>query len=117
MHRLCFALAAGIALFAMALAEKGLAQQASTSGPYRVLRTAKVGGTGGFDYIFADSDGRKLYIPRRSSPPHVTVFNLDTLEPAGEIPNASAAGVTVSSKSGHGFATSRPIAIIRIPRR
>ena len=41
----------------------------------------------------------------------MTVFNLDTLELLGEIPNVSAAGAAVSTKSGHGFATSRPIAM------
>lgn len=40
------------------------AQQAPTDGPYKVLKTAKVGGEGGTDYIFADVVGRKLYIPR-----------------------------------------------------
>jgi DNA-binding beta-propeller fold protein YncE len=39
----------------------------------------------------------------------VTVFNLDTLEPVGEIPNASARGAAVDSKSGHGFASSKPV--------
>ncbi len=29
-----------------------------------MLRTAKVGGLGGFDYIYADNTGRRLYIPR-----------------------------------------------------
>jgi hypothetical protein len=33
-------------------------------GPYKVLKTAKVGGAGGFDYIYADDAGRRLYIPR-----------------------------------------------------
>lgn len=83
----------------------------STAGPYKVVKTAKVGGAGGFDYIYADADGRKLYIPRTGNPSRVTVFNLDTLEPAGEIPNISAHGVAVSAKSGHGFATSRPVAM------
>lgn len=94
-------------MFALA----AIAQQTQSTGPYRVLKTAKTGGAGGFDYIYADSGGRRLYIPRRGNPARVTVFNLDTLEPAGEIPNTSAAGAAVSSKSGHGFATSRPIAM------
>ena len=59
MRRFCSILAAGIA---MALI--GLAQQTSTPGPYKVLKTAKVGGLGGFDYIYADDAGRRLYIPR-----------------------------------------------------
>jgi len=33
-------------------------------GPYKVLKTARVGGEGGWDYIYADSAARKLYIPR-----------------------------------------------------
>jgi DNA-binding beta-propeller fold protein YncE len=88
----------------------GLAQQ-----PYKVLRTAKVGGAGGFDYVYADATGRRLYVARggtQGTPPtpgRVTVFNLDTLEPAGEIPNASARGAAVDSKSGHGFASSKPV--------
>src|SRR5215469_4302450 len=78
-------------------------------GPYKVLKVAKVGGAGGFDYVYADSAGRKLYIARTGPTPRITVFNLDTLEPAGEIPNASAHGAAVSSKSNHGFATSKPV--------
>ena len=37
------------------------------SGPYKVLKTAKVGGEGGWDYIYADAAGRRLYIPRRGA--------------------------------------------------
>src|SRR5208337_2864899 len=39
----------------------------------------------------------------------ITVFNLDTLEHVGDIPNISAHGVAVSGKSMHGFATSKPV--------
>ena len=81
------------------------------SGPYKVLKSAKVGGTGGFDYVYADSAGRKLYIPRTGPTPRVTVFNLDTLEPAGEIANTNARGAAVSTKSGHGFSSSKPVAM------
>ena len=42
----------------------GLAFQAGTDGPYKVLKTARVGGEGGTDYIFADTEGRRLYITR-----------------------------------------------------
>ncbi len=47
----------------------GSAQQPSTDGPYQVLKTAKVGGEGGWDYIYADVAGRRLYIPRRGGAP------------------------------------------------
>ncbi len=95
-------LALATTLFALPLAGQG------TPGPYKILKTAKVGGAGGFDYVYADAVGRRLYIPRTGSSPRITVFHLDTLEPAGEIA-ASAHGVTVSE--GHGFASSRPVAM------
>jgi hypothetical protein len=87
-----------------------LAQQAAT-GPYKVLKTVKVGGLGGFDYVYADSGGRRLYVARTGASPRVTVFNLDTLEPAGEIANTSAHGAVVDPKSGHAFSSSKPIAM------
>jgi hypothetical protein len=45
----------------------GSAQQPSSGGPYKVLKTARVGGEGGWDYIYADVAGRRLYIPRRAA--------------------------------------------------
>jgi hypothetical protein len=82
--------------------------QSPGGGPHKVLKTAKVGGEGGYDYIFADVDGRRLYVPRgRQS--GLTVFNLDTLEPAGSIPSVAAGGATVDPKSSHGFSTTKPI--------
>ena len=112
---------AGIALSASI----GFAQQAAT-GPYKVLKTAKVGGAGGFDYVYADVVGRRLYIPRGGTPAivgtdatlgrpavpgRITVFNLDTLEPAGEIDGVGGNGAAVDSKSGHGFTSSKPVSM------
>jgi DNA-binding beta-propeller fold protein YncE len=91
------------------LASIELAQPAPAAGPYKVLKTAKVGGAGGFDYVYADEAGRRLYIARTGTTPRITVFNLGTLEPVGEIPNASAHGAAVSSKSNHGFGSSKPV--------
>ena len=94
--------------------------------PYRVLKTAKVGGEGGWDYIYADGAGRRLYIPRGRSAaveatattpavaaasPRLTIFNLDTLEPLGEIPDVGGNGTAVDARSGHGFTSSRPISM------
>jgi DNA-binding beta-propeller fold protein YncE len=82
---------------------------------YKILKTSKVGGAGGFDYVFADSDGRKLYIPRSAGRggggnSRVAVYNLDTLESAGTIPNTNGVhGVAVDPKSGHGFSSSNPV--------
>ena len=89
-----------------------LAALAQPSGPNKVVKTAKVGGEGGFDYIYADADGRKLYIPRSGQQTaRITVFNLDTLAPLGEIPGINAHGVATDTKSGHGFASSKPVAM------
>ncbi len=100
-------MAAGLAILAVA----GLAQQNSDKGPYHVLKTARVGGEGGFDYVYADSDGRRLYIARSGPSPRVAVYNLDTLEPAGEIPNTSAHGAASDTHTHHAFASSKPVAM------
>jgi len=47
----------------------------------------------------------------KAPPGTVSVYNLDTLELVGEIPNVSAHGAAVSSKSNHGFASSKPVAM------
>src|SRR4051812_4289964 len=74
--------------------------------PYKILNTAQLMGTGGIDYVFADSDGRRLYVPRGNE---VLVFDLDTLKPAQSIPNARARGAAVDPKSHHGFCSSSPV--------
>src|SRR5271155_500810 len=107
MRRFYVGMAAGVAILALF----GFAQQAPTSEPYRVLKTVKVGGTGGFDYVSADEAGRRLYVPRLGPGARISVFDLDTLDPVGEIPGVSAHGVVVSSKTNHGFASSKPVAM------
>ena len=105
----CFfpALTAGIALFAAT----GLAQKTVSEGPYHVQKTVKVGGDGGFDYVYADADGRKIYIARSGPAPRVTAFHLDTLESAGEIPQTNARGAAADAQSHHAFASSSPVAM------
>ncbi len=104
MRRFCLISAIAIAILPLA----GLAQPAPVGGLYKVSKTVKVGGAGTFDTVLADTAGRRLYIPRKN-PGRIMVFNLDTLEPAGEIPDAAANGAVVDSKSGHGFASSKPV--------
>jgi hypothetical protein len=105
MRRVCFVLAIATGI----LAGVSLAQLAPTAGPYKATKT-KVGGEGGTDYIYADADARRLYIARTGKDTaRVTVFNLDTLAPQPDIPGTNAHGVVVSTKSGHGFVSSKPI--------
>jgi DNA-binding beta-propeller fold protein YncE len=93
----------------------GLAQE---TGPYKVLKSARVGGEGGWDYIYADPDGRRLYIPRRGAPnanppvqTRLSIYNLDTIELVGEIPGVGGNGAAVDPKSGHGFTSSKPVSM------
>ena len=93
---------------------------------YKVLKMARVGGEGGWDYIYADSAGRRLYIPRRGSPAveatdtrpaapavptRLSIYNLDTLELVGEIAGVGGQGAAVDPKTGHGFTSSKPISM------
>jgi DNA-binding beta-propeller fold protein YncE len=86
-----------------------LVPQAPAAGPYQLTKTVKVGGEGSFDYVYADLAGRRLYIPRRSGPDRINVFDLDTLAPVGEITGAAARGAAVDPNSGHGFSSSKPV--------
>ncbi|MEA3187410.1 MAG: hypothetical protein QOD99_1240 [Chthoniobacter sp.] len=94
-----------IAIAALILQAAPLAFSAEEK-PYSILNTAQLMGSGGIDYVFADSDNRRLYVPRGEQ---VLVFDLDTLKPAGAIPNAHARGVAVDPKSNHAFCSSNPI--------
>lgn len=91
----------------------GFAQESSSNGPYKVLNRAKVGGEGGWDYIYADSAGRRLYIPRgatqQGGQARLAIFNLDSLAPVGEIDGAGGHGAAVDPKTGHGFVSGKPI--------
>ena len=115
MRQFRFVLATAIVVFA----PFGLAQD----GPYKVLKTARAGREGGWDYVFADADGRRLYIPRGATravaatetapevlavPARLTIFDLDTLKPLGEITGVGGNGTAVDSKSGHGFTSDHP---------
>ena len=105
------------------LTSAGVAFQAGTDGPYKVLKTARVGGEGGTDYIYADAVGRRLYItrgatqerPATDTAPAVpavekrlTIFDLDTLAPAGVISGVGGNGATVCPNTGHGFTSDHP---------
>ena len=84
------------------------AQPAASTGPYHVLTVTKVGGEGGFDYVYANSAcRRKLYIPRSGEmpPARVSVFNLDTLEPPGEIPGMDMVPLLIPNRA---MASPRP---------
>jgi DNA-binding beta-propeller fold protein YncE len=110
---------------ALILATVGVdtARQAPAAGPYRVLKTARVAGEGSWDYIYADVAARRLYIPRHPSsadltkpgppiiPTRLAIYDLDTLEPVGEIEGIGGHGAAVDPASNHGFASSKPVSM------
>src|SRR5260370_12269009 len=100
----------------------GSAQQPASPGPYKVLKSARVGGEGGWDYIYADVAGRRLYIPRRgiaavagtdalpaapAVPSRLSLYNLDTPELINGIDGVGGNRAAVDPKSGHGVTSSR----------
>src|SRR4051794_6921295 len=112
-----------VAIATLCAAGAPVAGQTASDGPYKVLKTAKVGGEGGWDYIYADAAARRLYIPRgatrevpatETSPAvpagvaRIIAYNLDTLDKVGEIPDTGGNGVAVCPQTGHGFSSSRP---------
>ena len=104
-------LPASALLFSLLLGIAPGVGRAAPDAPYHLTKTARVGGDGGFDYVAADADGRRLYVARSGQGARITVFDLDTLAPAGEIPMTNARGVAVDTASHHAFASSSPVAM------
>src|SRR6266567_1862778 len=88
------------------VAFRGFAQNSPAAEPYKIVNTAQIMGAGAIDYVYADNDGRRLYVPRGAQ---VLVFDLDTLKSVGAITNARARGAAVDPKSHHGFCSSSPV--------
>src|SRR5438045_9412261 len=77
-----------IAALSLVLPLAASAQQ--SPGPYKILRTVKIGGEGGFDYVTADPVNRNLYVARSGPTGHIGVYNLDSLAPIRHITGVSA---------------------------
>ncbi len=68
---------------------------------YRVTKTYKVGGEGGWDYMTADAAARQLYISRAT---HVIVLDLDSGKTVGNIPDTPGVhGIALAPELGRGF--------------
>jgi DNA-binding beta-propeller fold protein YncE len=74
----------------------------AASGPgYKVTRTYKIGGEGGWDYLIADSVARRLYISRAT---HVIVLDLDSGKTLGDIADTPGVhGIALAPELGRGF--------------
>ena len=89
-------------IFALFLAATLLAAiPAFAQKQYKVVNTVKLGGEGGWDYLYYDKDGQRLFITRGS---HVMVVDAKTLKVSGDIPDLSGIhGVALAPELGRGF--------------
>src|SRR5258706_437623 len=92
------------ALFAVALFSAAMFPQAAAkpgASGYHVIKTVPVPGDEGWDYVYVDSDTRRVYISHAT---HVVVMNADTYAIEGNIPDTPGVhGITVASDLGRGF--------------
>jgi DNA-binding beta-propeller fold protein YncE len=81
---------------------------AQTDTPYKVLDTAQIMGSGGIDYVYADNDARRVYVPRGGN---TFVFDLDSHKYIGTITNVGGHGVAIDTATHHGFSSAGKIAM------
>ena len=68
---------------------------------YHVAKKVVLGGEGGWDYLTADSQARRLYISRGT---HVMVVDADTAAVVGDIPNTPGVhGIALAHEFNQGF--------------
>ena len=68
---------------------------------YHVVKTYKLGGEGGWDYLTMDSASRRLYISRGT---HVVVIDADSGQPVGDIADTPGVhGIALAPELGRGF--------------
>jgi DNA-binding beta-propeller fold protein YncE len=99
-----FTLVGLAALFAAALLFTAIISHAAAkpgASGYHVIKTIPVPGDEGWDYVYVDSDARRVYISHAS---HVVVMNADTYAIEGSIPDTPGVhGIAVASEFGRGF--------------
>ena len=68
---------------------------------YHVIKTVSVPGDEGWDYVYVDSDARRVYISHAT---HTVVMNADTYAIEGDIPDTQGVhGIAIASDLGRGF--------------
>jgi DNA-binding beta-propeller fold protein YncE len=77
------------------------AGQAAGASGYHVIKTIPLGGEGGWDYLTADAEGRRLYVSRGT---HVQVLDMDSYALVGDIPDTQGVhGIALAPEFGRGF--------------
>ncbi len=77
------------------------AASSATAVDYKVIKTWKLGGDGGWDYLTADGEGHRLFISRGT---RVMVVDTTSGKQVGEIPDtAGVHGIALATDLGRGF--------------
>jgi YVTN family beta-propeller protein len=91
----------GVRLSLILLATTAALATLAVGADYKVVKTWKLGGDGGWDYLTADSDGHRLFIARAT---RVMVIDTESGKQVGEIPDtAGVHGVALDYEIGRGF--------------
>jgi DNA-binding beta-propeller fold protein YncE len=97
---------------ALGLFLAAVAAWAAVGAEYHVVTTYKIGGDGGWDYLTADADARRLYISRGT---HVMVIDADSGKTVGDIPDtAGVHGIALAPELGRGFTSNGREATVSI---
>jgi len=68
---------------------------------YKLVKSVPIGGEGGWDYLYMDSDARRVYISRFT---HTMVMDADTYAVVGDIPDTQGVhGIAIAADLGRGF--------------
>src|SRR3954467_5070548 len=75
----------------------------NAAGTLKVIKTLPLGGEGRWDYLCADAQGERLYVPRST---HVQVVDLESGKVVGDIPNTQGVhGVALAPEQNLGFSS------------
>jgi len=86
--------------------------QSSGASGYHLIKKLELGGSGGWDYLYVDSEARRLYVSRSS---HVVVVDVDSGKVIGDIPNTNGVhGIAIASEFGRGFTSNGRVSSVTI---
>lgn len=96
---LAAAAALGVAIFTDAFLLAASAAPGASG--YKVIKTVPISGEGGWDYVYVDSDARRVYVSHATQ---VVVLDADSYEVVGSIPDTQGVhGIAIAPELGRGF--------------
>lgn len=89
------------ALFVCLASHLVFAAPAPGASGYKVIKTVPLGGEGFWDYVYVDSDARRVYISHGT---HTVVMDADKYTVVGDIPDTQGVhGIAIATDLGRGF--------------